>query len=104
MFGANATPILAITWRAVASSSGVRRPILSLNGPISSWPTANPIEYDFVQEVLLRARAYDHGVAIAYANYCGVEGALVYGGLSTICGPGGAVLAAAGREPELVIG
>ena len=44
MLGANATPILATTWMPVAISRGVRRPILSLHGPINSCPMAKPID------------------------------------------------------------
>ena len=40
---------------------------------------------------------------VAYANYCGVEGDLAYGGLSEGIGPDGRVLARAEREPGLLI-
>ncbi len=43
MSGDAATPMLAPTWSPVASSSGSRRPNRSLHGPITSWPTPNPI-------------------------------------------------------------
>lgn len=63
-------------------------------------PTANMVPYEIVSTVLVRARAYENGVAIAYANYCGREGAQAYAGLSTVCGPDGAVLALAAAEGE----
>ncbi|MYR08616.1 carbon-nitrogen hydrolase [Gordonia sp. SID5947] len=66
-------------------------------------PTANMIEYDAVQDVLLRARALENQVFVAYANYCGREGDLVYGGRSEIVAPTGEVRVEAGREPDLVV-
>jgi 5-aminopentanamidase len=66
-------------------------------------PTANPDLYDNVPMVLVPARALENGIAIAYANYCGAEGDLTYSGLSTVVGPGGHVLASAGREEALLI-
>ncbi|ROZ88659.1 carbon-nitrogen hydrolase family protein [Gordonia sp. OPL2] len=66
-------------------------------------PTANMIEYDIVQDVLVRARAVESQVFVAYANHCGSENDLVYGGRSEIVSPGGAVVASAGRSPDLVI-
>ncbi|HRO30497.1 MULTISPECIES: carbon-nitrogen hydrolase family protein [Micrococcaceae] len=62
-------------------------------------PTANMAGYEIVSRTLVPARAYENGVQIAYANYCGSEGDQDYAGLSVICGPGGAVdtLPAAGE-------
>ncbi|NDZ93709.1 carbon-nitrogen hydrolase family protein [Streptomyces sp. SID6673] len=66
-------------------------------------PTANMIEYDAVQDVLLRARALENQTFVAYANYCDREEDLVYGGRSEIVAPTGEVLAAADRGPDLVV-
>jgi predicted amidohydrolase len=66
-------------------------------------PTANMIAFDEVQHVLLPARALENRVFVAYANACGEESDTVYGGLSTVCGPMGAVLAQAGRHGSLLI-
>ncbi|QHE88295.1 carbon-nitrogen hydrolase family protein [Hydrogenophaga sp. BPS33] len=66
-------------------------------------PTANMIEFDEVQRVLLPARALENRVFVAYANACGMEGATTYGGLSLVCGPRGAMLQHAGRDAALVI-
>lgn len=66
-------------------------------------PTANMIEYDVVPDVLLPARALESQVYIAYANYCGAEHDLVYGGRSTVVAPTSAVLARADRTPELIV-
>ena len=49
------------------------------------------------------AMAANHGVAIVYANYCGIEGDLSYIGGSLIAGPHGEVLAQAGQGPALLI-
>ena len=44
-----------------------------------------------------------HGLAIAYANYCGTEGDLTYTGRFTIAGPHGEILARAGETPALLV-
>ncbi|RBY94937.1 carbon-nitrogen hydrolase [Blastococcus sp. TBT05-19] len=64
-------------------------------------PTANMADYDLVPTVLVRARAFENGVFLVYANYTGTEGGLEYGGLSTVCAPDGTVLALAGRDEQL---
>jgi len=66
-------------------------------------PTANMVGYEVVPRVLVPARAYENGCFVAYANYVGVEGELRYGGFSTIAGPGGDVLAAAGPDNEVLV-
>lgn len=66
-------------------------------------PTANMAEFSVVQTVLLPARALENQVFVAYANYCGDDDGLLYGGLSTVTGPGGDVVVRAGTGPETVI-
>ena len=66
-------------------------------------PTANMIAFDEVQRVLLPARALENRVFVAYANACGQEGHTTYGGLSTVCGAMGVVLAQGGRDEELLL-
>jgi 5-aminopentanamidase len=66
-------------------------------------PTANMTGCDQVQEILVRARAYENGIGVVYANYCGADAVFEYNGLSTICGPRGEVLAQAGRSGEELI-
>jgi 5-aminopentanamidase len=66
-------------------------------------PTANPIAFGKVSDVLVPARANENRVTIAYANYCDAENGLTYGGRSVIVGPDGDVLAAAGRGEALLI-
>ncbi|WP_308817615.1 carbon-nitrogen hydrolase family protein [Pseudonocardia alni] len=65
-------------------------------------PTANMLPYDHVPRVLIPARAWENQVYVAYANWCGTEGSLTYGGLSCVAGPAGAVVRA-GRDPELLV-
>jgi predicted amidohydrolase len=65
-------------------------------------PTANMIAFDEVQRVLLPARALENRVFVAYANACGREGDTTYGGLSTVCGAMGAVLAQGARDEALL--
>jgi predicted amidohydrolase len=66
-------------------------------------PTANMVEFDDVQRVLLPARALENRVYVAYANACGPEGDTTYGGLSTACAPMGDVLAQGGRGEQLLL-
>ena len=66
-------------------------------------PTANPQGFDHVARILVPARAYESRLTIAYANYCGPDGDLNFGGLSVIVGPDGEPVAAAGRGPALLI-
>lgn len=66
-------------------------------------PTANMIAFDEVQRVLLPARALENRVFVAYANACGQEGDTTYGGLSTVCGPDGAVMDQGGRGEAMGI-
>jgi len=67
-------------------------------------PTANMLPYDLVPEVLVRARAIENQVYVAYANYCGTEHSLHYGGLSCLAPPDGTAPAQAGREPSWLVG
>lgn len=66
-------------------------------------PTANPVEYPNVAEVMVRARAMEAGVTIVYANLCGQEQDLTFGGKSLIVGPDGEPLARAGIGETLLI-
>jgi nitrilase len=66
-------------------------------------PTANMAPFTHVVRATVPAMAANHGVAIAYANYCGNEGNLSYIGGSLIAGPHGEVLAQAGDHPALLI-
>ena len=70
-------------------------------------PTANMVDFPEVVQRLLPARACENRLFVAYANACGVEhtaGQTVhYGGLSTLCGPMGEVLAQADDAPALLV-
>lgn len=66
-------------------------------------PTANMAPFTHVVRHTVPAMAANHGLAIAYANYCGSEGDLAYVGGSLIAGPHGEVLAQAGEHPALLI-
>jgi nitrilase len=66
-------------------------------------PTANMLPFTHVAAVTVPAMAANHGLAIAYANYCGSEGDLDYAGGSVIAGPHGEVLAQAGSTAALLI-
>jgi len=65
-------------------------------------PTAQMEPYEAVARHVLPARAYENQVYTAYANHSGAEFGLGYIGLSSLCGPDGAVLALAGNGEELL--
>jgi predicted amidohydrolase len=66
-------------------------------------PTANMTPFTHVVRHTVPAMAANHGLTIAYANYCGREGDLTYVGGSLIAGPHGEVLAQAGDHPALLV-
>lgn len=66
-------------------------------------PTANPVGFEHVSTHFVPARAAEMGVSIAYANYCGAEGDLSFGGGSVLVGPDARILAHAGRSETLLI-
>ncbi len=65
-------------------------------------PTANMAPFDSVPTRLVPARAEENEVYVAYANYIGAEGDLIYGGLSCICGPDGNDVVRAMGEAEIL--
>jgi len=66
-------------------------------------PTANMHPFIHVVRHTVPAMAANHGVTIAYANFCGEEGDLRYTGGSLIAGPHGEILAQAGELPALLV-
>ena len=66
-------------------------------------PTANMAPFGHVIRHTVPALAANHGVTIAYANFCGTEGDLTYTGGSLIAGPHGEILAQAGDHPTLLV-
>lgn len=66
-------------------------------------PTANPSGYEHVSRALVPARAHEGRAVIAYANYCGAEAGLQFGGLSLIAGPDAQPLVQAGTGEALLI-
>lgn len=65
-------------------------------------PTALAHGFETVPLVLLRARALESQVTIAYANHSGTEEGCEFLGGSVIAGPDGALLATAGQGVELL--
>jgi predicted amidohydrolase len=61
------------------------------------------VPYTYVSKVTVPAHAANHGLTIAYANYCGIEGDCDYFGLSVIANPYGEVVAQAGAGPTLLV-
>jgi predicted amidohydrolase len=65
-------------------------------------PTALAHGFDEVPQVLLRARALESQLTVAYANHSGVEEGCRFLGGSVIAGPEGTLLAAAGEDAQLL--
>lgn len=63
-------------------------------------PTALAHGFETVPQVLLRARALESQLTIAYANHSGVEEGCEFLGGSVIAGPDGSLLATAGPDAE----
>jgi len=55
-------------------------------------PTAQMQPFEFVADTLVRARAWENQVYVAYANHEGVEGDTTYVGRSSIVAPDGSVI------------
>ncbi len=66
-------------------------------------PTANMMPFTQVPTALVRARALENAMTVAYANLCGSEGDMQFTGLSAIVGPDGLDLARAGSSEALLI-
>lgn len=66
-------------------------------------PTANMDRFDFVPRTMVPTRAFENQIAVAYANYCGAEGDIRYGGLSSIVDAAGQTLAQADRQEALLV-
>lgn len=64
-------------------------------------PTALAHGFGDVPQVLLRARALESQLTIAYANHSGEEDGCRFLGGSVVAGPDGGLLAEAGEEPQL---
>jgi predicted amidohydrolase len=64
-------------------------------------PTALRREWAFVARTVIPTRAFENGVFLAYANYCGNEGTFEYLGESCFVSPKGAVTAAGDQETLL---
>ncbi|UVJ41530.1 carbon-nitrogen hydrolase family protein [Arthrobacter sp. CJ23] len=65
-------------------------------------PTALSAGFDAVPQLLIRARALESQLNIAYANHSGHEDTYEFGGGSVVAGPDGALLAAAGDSAVLL--
>ena len=66
-------------------------------------PTANMQPFSHVVRFTVPAMAANHGLTVAYANYCGSEGDLAYVGGSLIADAYGEPLVQAGQGPALLV-
>jgi predicted amidohydrolase len=65
-------------------------------------PTALAHGFESVPQILLRARALESQLTIAYANHCGTEDGCEFLGGSVIAGPDGSLVATAGPGAGLL--
>jgi predicted amidohydrolase len=65
-------------------------------------PTALKRQWRFVAHNIVPTRAFENGLFVAYANYCGREGDHEYLGESCFAGPTGKIVAADDQETLLV--
>ena len=79
------------------------RPLAKAGADLVLAPTANMSPFDNVNRIATSARAMDHGLSLAYCNYCGTERDITYLGRSVIAGPDGDPIALAGLETALLI-
>lgn len=61
-------------------------------------PTALKKQWGFVARNMVPTRAFENGIFVAYANYCGQEGDVEYLGESRFIGPTGNTISADDRE------
>lgn len=66
-------------------------------------PTANPAGFEHVSTAIVPSQAASYALTIAYANFCGTEGGVTFGGHSVIVGPDARALAAAGTTETLLV-
>ena len=66
-------------------------------------PTAQMEPFSFVAETVVRTRAWENQVHVAYANHTGSERTLSYVGRSSVVAPSGQVLAAAVDGDALLV-
>ena len=64
--------------------------------------TAGGKDWDQVPKFIIPSRAYENGVFLVYANYCGVENGHGFCGLSCIVDPYGSDLTRAGKVAEMI--
>ena len=66
-------------------------------------PTANMVGFDEVPNLLVPARACENRLYVAYANACGSEPPLSYGGLSCVAQPDGQTLGQTDAQAHMLV-
>lgn len=68
-------------------------------------PTALPVGSSgrFIAEHMIRTRAFENQVFVAYVDHCGSDALFSYAGLSSIAAPDGSVLASANGTDEALL-
>lgn len=77
------------------------RRMAELGADLVVVPTALGAQWGVVAERVVPTRAFENGMHVAYANYCGSEAGMTYLGRSCVVAPNGQDLVRAGAEPGL---
>lgn len=79
------------------------RAAAALGADLVAVPTAQMVPFDFVADQLIRVRAWENQVYVAYINHDGREQTLEYVGRSSIVAPSGEVLAGVEHGDHLLL-
>ncbi len=79
------------------------RQLAVMGAHLVAVPTALDENWAVVAENVIRTRALENGIWVAYANHAGEENRTTYLGSSSIVAPLGEVMAAAGNGQELIV-
>ena len=78
------------------------RHVAQLGAQLVLVPTALGAQWGHVADTVMPARAFENGVALAYANSAGTENGMAFLGHSVIVGPDGTRAAQAGGAAEVI--
>lgn len=79
------------------------RQVAEMGADLVLVPTALGAQWGVVSERVVPTRAFENGVFLCYANYCGSENGLAYFGGSCLVAPDGKDLARAGKSEDCIV-
>jgi len=111
LFAAGDTPSAIVTWRGWRIGFSIcydteypetMRDLARRGADLVLAPTAVGAEFPLVAEAVIRVRALENGVWLAFANRSGVEHGYRFDGQSAVVGPDGVVRARAEADDALI--